>query len=202
MLVLVILLCLLLLLLCTKAIIREEHNIFGNHISSSGILIESGSYLGNGIELGLEYYKQIHSIELSEHYYQHCRYRFSGNDKVHLYLGDSGEKICDILNYINSPVTFWLDGHYSGGDTEKGIDSSPLIRELKCISQHHIKNHIILIDDIRQFSTEHFDNLSLLEVMKTISSINPLYTFKLENGYIEHDILVAKVNNQLSIEVM
>ena len=38
--------------------------------------------------------------------------------------------------------------------------------------------------------------------MKTISSINPLYTFKLENGYIEHDILVAKVNNQLSIEVM
>ena len=165
------------------------------YITKSGILIESGSYLGNGIQAFLDIgFQSVYSVELAHHYYEHCLNRFSDKkDKVHLYYGDSGEKFKDILASINSQVVFWLDGHYSQGDTAKGTENSPILRELDTISKHHIKNHTILIDDVRQFGTIDFDYVTLTDVLKRILDINPSYKFTLEHGYINYDILVAQI---------
>ncbi len=63
-----------------------------------------------------------------------------------------------------------LDGHAMPYDDKKpemgfgntttipGIKPCPLIEELTIISQHHIKDHIILVDDIQDFGTWVFDN--------------------------------------------
>ena len=66
--------------------------------------------------------------------------------------GDSGEILPELLNNINEPILFWLDGHYSAGNTSKGSLNTPIIKELVTIFQHPIKQHIILIDDARLFN--------------------------------------------------
>ena len=57
-----------------------------------------------------------------------------------------------LLKKLNRPCLFWLDGHYSGGVTAKADVETPVISELKAILEHHIKGHIILIDDARLFN--------------------------------------------------
>ena len=163
------------------------------------IFIETGSYQGDGIQLALDAgFKTIYSIELGQDLYSHCIERFNGVANVHLLQGDSGIVLSGLLENIKEPATFWLDGHFSGGITAMGSINSPLLEELEAIKNHPIKNHIIMIDDLRGWykDTYGFDTLDL---MKKIKEINPNYTFILEDGYdynleivYSDDILVAK----------
>ena len=158
------------------------------------IFIETGTYYGDGVQQAIDAgFKVICSIELSPNLYSHCIERFN-SDNVFLSLGDSAKVLPILLKEINEPITFWLDGHYSGEGTAMGSQNTPLLSELDIIKNHPIKNHTIMIDDLRGWykDTHGFDTLDL---MKIITGINPEYVFKLENGFIENDILVAYVNN-------
>ena len=162
------------------------------------IFIESGSFKGDGIQYAIDAnFKTIYSIELSQDLYIQCRKRFSGNKNVHLILGDSAYQLPILLKYIDKPVTFWLDGHYSGIleglQTSRGSEDTPLLKELDTISSHPIKIHTIIIDDLRGWYYEKC-GFDILELMKKIKAINLDYSFKLENGEIENDILIAYVN--------
>jgi hypothetical protein len=156
--------------------------------------IETGSYCGDGIQMALSTgFQEIYSIELSPEYHERCNKRFAGIPQIHLILGDSASMLPRLLQQIDAPATFWLDGHYSGGDTAKGNSNSPILQELDAIAQHPIKNHTILIDDIRQAGTTDFDLVTLGQIAKKIQSINPKYRIFFEDGYIANDVLVAKV---------
>ena len=52
---------------------------------------------------------------------------------------------------INKPTLFWLDAHYSGGETAQGPEDSPIMKELDFILNHR-SDHCILIDDARCFN--------------------------------------------------
>ena len=96
---------------------------------------------------------EVYSIELAEEFYERAKRRFSGRDHITILQGDSGEVLGSILNKIETPCLFWLDGHYSGGDTAKGTTSTPIQRELDHIVEHPAwRNHVILIDDARLFT--------------------------------------------------
>ena len=41
---------------------------------------------------------------------------FAGDARVTLYRGDSSRLLGEMIAGIRSPITFWLDGHWSGGD--------------------------------------------------------------------------------------
>jgi hypothetical protein len=56
-----------------------------------------------------------------------------------------------VIAGLNEPALFWLDGHYSGGVTEKADIETPIMKELEYIFTHPVKNHLILIDDARLF---------------------------------------------------
>jgi hypothetical protein len=104
------------------------------------------------------------------------------------------------LNNIDKSATFWLDGHYFGELTAKGSDeigwlSTPLVLELAAIKDHVIKDHTIIIDDIRQLNSIDFDYLNKETLLNLIFDINPLYVIELANGYIENDILIAYIPN-------
>lgn len=119
------------------------------------IFIESGSLTGASINsaLVIKHFEKIYSIELSEKYFNFCKEKFKTFKNVNVIFGDSGVVIEKILDTISSPCVFWLDGHYSAGDTAMAEDyCSPIVKELEHIKNHSIKNHIIIIDDIRVFS--------------------------------------------------
>ena len=157
------------------------------------IFIETGSYYGDGIQQALDAgFKKIYSMESSTEFYKECVRRFDGIRKVRLILGESQNVLKKLLIRINKPVTFWLDAHNEVG--------SPLIEELRIIKQHHIKNHTLLIDDLRTWSIEQ-NGFNTDILMTEILEINPGYVFTFEDGYIhgsdiigyEKDILVAKI---------
>ncbi len=156
--------------------------------------VESGSWVGGGIENALAAdFKHIYSIELKQSLYEYCSLKFASFPFVKLFVGDSAEILPLILEQIDAPATFWLDGHYCGSNSAKGASNTPLLAELEHISQHPIKTHTILIDDIRQFGTAEMDYITLEMVIEKLRSINPDYEILFEDGYIPGDVLVAVV---------
>jgi hypothetical protein len=157
------------------------------------VFIETGSLVGDGIQHALNAgFKTVYSIELSKALYDICVNRFKSYDNVHIILGDSSKELDLLLNMIKEPATFWLDGHDSGGGTARGEIESPLMQELEIISKHPIKTHTLIIDDLRCWHKEiqGFDT----EIIKSkCLEINPGYSFIFEDGFIENDILVAKI---------
>lgn len=129
------------------------------------ILVETGTYLGDTIEAMRKGFDRIYSIELSEELYQRAKIRFSNVKNVRLYLGDSGDVLTAVLNAIDEPCLFWLDGHYSAGFTAKGVLETPIRKELEAIRSHrHLNNDVILIDDARCFDGTHdYPTLSQIE---------------------------------------
>lgn len=124
------------------------------------VFIETGTYMGDTVEYLKHDFKRLFSIELNEDLAAKATKRFSNESKIKIVQGDSATQLASILSEINSPVVFWLDGHYSSefqvGDeyivTGKGAKDTPVMEELLQISHHPVKNHVILIDDARLFN--------------------------------------------------
>jgi hypothetical protein len=116
--------------------------------SKTNHYIETGTYLGDGIKCLINNYKNIHSIELSEKWYNYNVEQFKNNNNVKIYLGDSKKKLPELLNNINEPITIYLDAHYSGGTTAFGEEEVPLLFELEILKNRKYDD-IIIIDDCR-----------------------------------------------------
>lgn len=179
-------------LFCFHTVGFPDLPLFQKYKNENKCLIETGSYTGDGIQKALDAgYEQIYSIELSAKYYQICKDRFSSNSQVMVLWGDSGKILSQVLESIQEPITFWLDGHSMLLDTAKGDTMTPILEELEAIRSHSIKTHTILIDDIRLFGTWIFDLINLDTIIHKLREINPNYTIVFEDGYQKNDILVA-----------
>jgi hypothetical protein len=160
------------------------------------VFIETGTYLGGGVLLAQKCgFKEIHSIEMSGYYYELMSSKLK---HANLYLGDSCDILPTILSKIDSPCTFWLDGHTIPGDSNTSSNGSgwihcPILKELEAIKNHSIKTHTILIDDLDALGTPILDNITLLDLMKAVKMINRNYVFSLEDGKVPGDILACKV---------
>src|SRR5271157_509857 len=137
---------------------REElffnGKFFKKYRGSSTLFIETGSYIGDGINGAiLADFNKIISIELSEQHYKHCQERFKNNDNVSIMLGDSNEVLPRVLadNTQHRNIFIWLDAHYSGGETVGEDLIHTLSNELKIIDSYlakHSANIILAVDDL------------------------------------------------------
>jgi hypothetical protein len=158
------------------------------------VFVETGTYIGDGVQMALDAgFPTIYSLELAEYYYRSSQKRFQEDSRVHIVLGNSSYVLYNVIKNIQQPITFWLDGHYSGGLTAKTHKNTPVLDELDQIKKHHIKTHTILIDDMRCCDTWWFDNISKKTIIEKIYEINPDYTITYEDGAIAGDVLVAQV---------
>jgi len=169
------------------------------------LFIETGTFVGDGIEQALELgFDSVVSIELSEKYYSIATERFRYHPRVKIILGDSYKVLPEILKYVDCRCTFWLDGHYSGNDTAIGDYNSPLLYELDAISNHKINTHTVLIDDLRCWTkTEssivydktdvRSNQFDLNDIINKLKKINNKYQIKYLDGYTERDVLLAHV---------
>ena len=91
---------------------------------------------------------------------------------------------------MDEPATFWLDAHYQSGE-QPSDTFTPLMDEIRAIGQHHIKTHMIMIDDVRLF---HKYKTSVDEVTEALLAVNEDYKIKLQEGHKGMlDVLVAFV---------
>ncbi len=119
-------------------------------------LVETGTYLGGMVSAVRKAFKQIYSIELAYDLHERARRKFGGYQNVTLIFGDSGEMLPLLLDRLDQPCLFWLDAHYSGSITIKGEIDTPIEKELAAILSHHIRHHVILIDDAHDFNGTNF----------------------------------------------
>ena len=161
-------------------------------------LIETGTYLGEGIKKALKVgFEKIYSIEIEKsHYDSACKNLKESidNGSVELFLGSSDVMLEKILSKIDKPVTFWLDAHCGWRNTSK--TECPLYKELYAIRDHKINTHTILVDDMRVIRKQSHDWASGLSedgIIEIIKSINPDYEISYEDGLEPKDILVAKI---------
>ena len=159
--------------------------IVGQYARKYGLstLIETGTYEGDMVEAMRRCFCAIHSIEIFEPLYWKAVEKFCESDHIHLYHGDSENLLPTILEKVDEPVLFWLDAHYSGKGTGRGNIDSPIMRELKCIFAHPVRNHVILIDDARLFGEEDgFPKLN--EIREFVSRNHPGAEFIVEDDII------------------
>ncbi|MGH3430856.1 MAG: hypothetical protein ACRDQZ_25355 [Mycobacteriales bacterium] len=114
--------------------------------------VETGVYVGDTLaQVSRDRSVRCTSIELAEPYYRDAVNRFRRRANVDLLRGDSGELLPALVEALDAPALFWLDGHWSGGATAKGPVDSPISSELDAILSSPIRDHVVLIDDARCF---------------------------------------------------
>lgn len=132
-----------------QRVLRDCARRFGTRI-----LVETGTFRGEMLEALKHDFVSLYSVELSERFHQEATARFRTDRHVHLLLGDSGRELSQIIETLAEPALFWLDGHYSEGETARGAKDTPIVEELEHIARSPVKGHVIIIDDARCFGTD------------------------------------------------
>lgn len=122
------------------------------------VFVETGTYRGEMIEHVRNDFRKIYSIELGAEHVKHARKRFHYYGHVNIFQGDSAVMLDAVSRMIDEPALYFLDAHYSGGDTYRTNPDSrtPVWEEMEQIIERHERgefNHesVILIDDAKDF---------------------------------------------------
>ena len=147
------------------------------------VLIETGTYLGDTVEAGKDQFQRVYSIELSRELAKLAKRRFQQEAHVTILQGDSAVILPRILSQVQEPCLFWLDGHYSGGITALGTSVTPILSELETILSHPVQDHVVLVDDARDFRHEK-NHPTLDELRAFVADRRPDLTFEVEDDII------------------
>ncbi len=147
------------------------------------VMIETGTYRGDMIAAIRSSFDQVHSIELDEKLRQDAAARFARDAGVCIHQGNSGERLGEVLIDIQQPCLFWLDGHWSGGETARGDEACPIRAELRHIFDHATSGHVLLIDDARCFDgTDGYPTHA--ELRSIVAAARPDWVFDVEQDII------------------
>ncbi len=113
------------------------------------LFVEGGTYHGNTAKNMSEKFKNVITIEKSDVMYSIAKDNLKEIENIVILKGDTREHLDEILKN-NDNILFWLDAHWSGGETYGKEDECPLLEELQIIFEYN-KNYVILIDDARLF---------------------------------------------------
>lgn len=135
--------------LVKQAVIREHARRYGLRT-----LVETGTYLGTMVHAMRDEFDRIVSVEVDDALMRLARHRFDGDVRVNILHGDSGVVLRELVPTLSGPTLFWLDGHYSAGETSFGASHCPILEELPPILEAAERGHVILVDDARYFGVD------------------------------------------------
>ena len=159
--------------------------------------IETGTFQGTTI-LGMEsFFEKLYTIELSEAYHNYVKNNYNGS-KIQFLLGDSSIVLRDLLPIISEKCVFFLDGHWSNGNTARGTVDVPLIDEITHINNLFQNEGIIIIDDFRLFETnfsENWSNIKKSTILNILASrIKEIY--HLDSELHSMDRMIIHINSK------
>ena len=112
------------------------------------VFIESGTLNGETTFQIEPLFDEVYTVEINERFYKRVVEKYKGN-KIQFILGNSSQKFIEFLPMINKPAIFFLDGHWSGGDTGRCEKDCPLYEELDIINKMFKHEAILIVDDMR-----------------------------------------------------
>ena len=166
----------------------KQSVLLRNGINDS-VWIETGTYLGDTTDFLARRSRHVYSIEPESALFEKARVRFESFPNVSILNDISENALPALLSSLNGNLCFWLDGHYSAGNTFAGPNDTPLRQELDCIAQnlHRFDGVVVLIDDIRLCGKKH--------IYGEYPTLDELVAFASSTGlawHIESDIFVAR----------
>ncbi len=129
-----------------KSFLENLHDDYKKYLC----FIETGTLNGDTTFALEPFFNKIYTIEFSEKYYNETKNKYNG-EKINFILGDSSVVFLDLLPKITDKCIFFLDGHWSSGDTGRSEKDCPLEEEITCINDLYQNDAIIIIDDFRLF---------------------------------------------------
>ena len=162
------------------------------------VYIETGFFEGASTQSALDLdFREVHSCDINSQFIIKGTKKFQKEiqqNKLFLRFQKSTDALKEILENLNEPAVFFLDAHdinYKGTQTEDFSieDGCPVLEELKIIGTHHIKEHTIIIDDLRMFDFQKnlgtwsaHSNVNIRTIVEHIRQINKHYKFDLGQG--------------------
>ncbi len=137
----------------TPYMMKQANLLRLSRMFSVPTLVETGTCRADMLWALKSDFKKLVSIELSEELYLYSKRRCAAFSNIQIRHGDSAREIANLYGSITGRVIFWLDGHYSGGDTALGDEVSPVVKELSLISDFPNIEPIVVIDDARLFKS-------------------------------------------------
>lgn len=151
------------------------------------VFIETGTYRGDTVAAIKDMYASVISIEIDEALYKMACVRFAADKNVKIVHGDCARELPVILATLYEPAVFWLDGHYSGGETGKGEIEDPILISLSQIAALPAQEHVIFVDDARTFDGRE-GRPDISDIFNSIKKINSRYILRVQN-----DIIIASL---------
>ena len=149
----------------TKDFIKTLLNLDPNNITYN-IFVETGTFMGQTIFELESVFSKLYTIELDLILYEQAvkTYMYiSLERKIRFIHGDSSIRLEElIMEELNDNSIFFLDGHWSCGNTSRGNKDCPLIEECEIIAENFKYNAIIVIDDYRLFGTNNICDWSAI----------------------------------------
>ncbi len=144
---------------CESNLMKQMKKVFG-----CDVFIETGTLGGETAFTAAPIFDGVYSVELSEHHFQAAQKR-NVYSNVSLYR-DSSDHFLDVLlpSMRDKRKLFWLDAHFSGGNTATLIDEdtgfckSPIWGELTAIFKNGLQRSVLLIDDISGYLLDPVSN--------------------------------------------
>lgn len=155
------------------------------------LFIECGTFTGDTAVWAGENFKKVVTIEPQESIYRTTKARHVDKHNIEFRWGDSRALLGPILASQESPAIFWLDSHWSGGETFGEGDECPLLAEIAIINES-LRDHYLFIDDARLFMRppplphQLAQWPSIADVVKALSANPPRY-----HVVIMEDVIVA-----------
>jgi hypothetical protein len=152
--------------------------------------VETGTYLGEMTRKLAQVGEMVYSIEPEPTLFANAQKYFQGSKNVEIINGLSEEVLPNLLPKLRGDISFWLDAHFSGGQTHRGPLDTPISKELDAISANlgTMTGVVVMVDDIRLFSEKtHREG--------AYPTLNELVDWVRKHGlswHIEHDIFIAK----------
>ena len=153
--------------------------------------IETGTHVGNSTRQLSSKFQLVETIESSAELFEKAQKLSVERKNIRFHLGESSQTLSRILQNHTEPIFFWLDAHYSGGNTSGLMAPCPLLQELGVLADWNlVQDSIICVDDARLFGAPH--DLapqmegwpSTFEVLMQIDSMNL-------SSFIMDDVIVA-----------
>ena len=178
---------------------KVKEQVLRRYFDANSLCVETGTYMGTMTKFLSQNFPYVVTLEPSKLHFEQALKNFRNTRNVKPIFGTSGEMLerAVIDNLFSfSSVSFWLDGHFSEGNTFKGNVVTPILYELEIIERllKSFDSMTICIDDVRLFSKlsgERDENYPKLEtVLQKISHFGDF------EWTIEMDILIVKWNRQ------
>ena len=165
--------------------------------------VETGTFHGQTIMKMEPLFDTLHTIEIKPEFYNNVKNKYTGT-KIHFHLGDSSKELKNVMNTMKGRSIFFLDGHWSEGNTGRGDKDCPLIEEVAQINVLHKDEAILIVDDVRLFGRGptfknevcNWEDINTQGILNQLSGRIKEYYY-LPSELYENDRLIIHINNIL-----